>query len=66
MNAILLEQIIQLLLSEFLTYKGMDAANAPYVAAIKAALANNQPVDQATLDALLAADVAANAALQNA
>lgn len=66
MNPILVEQILQLLLGEFLTFKGNDAANAPFIAAIKAALAANQPVDQATMDALLAADDAADAGLQGA
>lgn len=66
MNPILIEQILQLLLGEFLTFKGNDAANAPFIAAIKAALAANQPVDQATMDSLLAADDAADAGLQGA
>ena len=66
MNPILIEQILQLLLGEFLTFKGNDAANAPYIAEFKAALAANQPVAQTTMDALLAADDAADAALQRA
>ncbi len=66
MNPALIEQILQLLIGEFLTFKANDATNAPYVAAFKAALAANQPVDDATMTALLAADDAANAALQNA
>lgn len=66
MNPILLEQIIQILLGEFLTVRGNDAANAPYVAEFKAALAGNRPVAQETMDALLVADDAADAALQNA
>jgi hypothetical protein len=66
MNPILVEQILQLLLGFFLTAKGNDAANAPFIAAIKAALAANEPVPQATMDALLAADDAADAALQGA
>jgi hypothetical protein len=66
MNPILIEQILQLLLGEFLTLKANDAANAPFIAAIKAALAANLPVPQDTMDALLVADEAANAALQGA
>lgn len=66
MNPVLIEQVIQLLLGEFLTFKANDAANAPYIATFKAALAANQPVDQATMTALLAADDAADAAVQNA
>lgn len=66
MNPVLIEQIIQLLLGEFLTFKANDAANAPYIAAIKAALAANQPVPQDVMDALLAGDDASNAALQSA
>jgi len=66
MNPILIEQILQLLLGQFLTVKANDAANAPYIATIKAALAANQPIDQTTLDSLLAADDAADAALQSA
>lgn len=66
MNPILIEQILQLLLGEFMQTRANDAANAPYIAAFKAALAANQPLDQATLDALLADDDAADAALQRA
>lgn len=66
MNPILIEQAIQLLLSQFLAFRASDAAAAPYIAIFKAALAANQPVDQATLDALLAGDQAADAALQGA
>lgn len=66
MNPVLIEQILQLLLGEFLTARSNDAANAPYIAAFKTALQANQPVDQATMDALLAADDAADAALQGA
>ncbi len=66
MNPILIEQLLQLILGQFLAVKANDARNAPYIAAIKAALANNQPIPQDTLDALLADDDAANAALQGA
>lgn len=66
MNPILIEQLLQLVLGQFLAVKANDARNAPYIIAIKSALANNQPVDQATMDALLAADDNANAALQSA
>lgn len=66
MNPILIEQAIQLLIGEFLTSKANDAANAPFIAKFKAALAANQPLDQATMDSLLAADDAANEAVQNA
>lgn len=66
MNPILIEQLLQLILGQFLAVKANDARNAPYIAAIKVALAANQPLDQATLDALLADDDAANAALQGA
>jgi hypothetical protein len=46
MNPILIEQILQLLLGEFLTLKANDAANAPFIAAISAARAANLPVAQ--------------------
>jgi len=66
MNPILIEQLLQLILGQFLAAKANDARNAPFIASIKAALAANQPIDQATLDALLAGDEAADAALQGA
>lgn len=66
MNPILIEQLLQLILGQFLAVKANDARNAPYIAAIRAALAANQPIPQDTLDALLADDDAANAALQGA
>lgn len=66
MNPILIEQLLQLILGQFLAIKANDARNAPFIAAIKAALAANSPIPQDTMDALLAGDDAANAALQGA
>jgi len=66
MNPILIIQLGQLVLGDLIDWKNATLKNQTYAPQFQAALDTNTPLGQDVMDQLLAGDVAADAAVQNA